>query len=192
MGIAVKVLPNHAGYETPGGRRLRGITSILDAAGIMYELDGNGFATTDKGDRVHQAVHFDCENDLDESTVLPEEMGYIQAARKARREMAFEIIGAEHPIGNEALGYATRIDLFCLWQKKPTVVNWKTGPTIYRFWAVQSALEALLFTPDPVQRLTIQLQADGHYRPHLHTDRKDFDVARAALTVAAWQKGGTA
>lgn len=191
MPIEVIQRPDHT-YEAPGGRILPGISGIMKRAGLMYEYEGNEFLTTDKGDRVHQAVHFDCENDLDERTVAPEEAGFIEAARKARREMGFGIISAEYAVGNEALGYATKIDLFCLWNKKPTVVNWKTPMKVYRSWSIQSAFEALLFTPEPVQRLSIQLQADGQFRPHHHTNRNDFIVARAALTTVAWQKGDLA
>lgn len=163
----------------------------MKRAGLMYELEGNGFLDTEKGDRIHKYVHFDCEGDLNEESVNDCDRGYIEAARKARREMKLEIIGrgAEYAIGNEALGYATKVDLYCIWNGKPTVVNWKTGAKVYRFWAIQSALEALLFTPEPVQRLTIQLQEDGQFRPHQHTNRKDFDIARWALGIAAWQKG---
>jgi len=161
-------------------------------AGLMYELEENGFADPTKGERIHQAVHYDVEGDLALETVDAEEFGYIQAARKARKDLELETIGAEYAVGSELFRYATKIDLFCKWNGRPTVVNWKTGVKVYRFWPIQSALEALLFSPDPVERLTIQIQGDGQFRPHHHKDRSDFTIAKAALSIEAWRKGSIA
>lgn len=190
MPVTVIQRPDHS-YEAPtlGGRILPGITGIMRRAGLMYEMEANDFIDATKGERLHEAIHFDVEGDLAEESVDPSEWGFIEGARKARRDLGLEVIAAEYGVGNEALGYATKIDLYCKWNGRLTVVNWKTSAKVWRFWPIQSALEALLFTPEPVERLGIQLQADGQFRPHHYKDRNDFVVARAALTCAAWQKG---
>lgn len=188
MTVQVIQRPDHT-YITPGGKLLPGITGIMKRAGYMIELEGNDFVDPTKGDRIHQYVQFDCEGDLDEESVNDCDRGYIEAARKARREMGLKVLGVEYSVGSETLGYATKIDLLCLWNGKKTVANWKTSVKAYAFWPIQSALEALIFTPEPVERLGIQLQEDGRYRPHHYKDRNDFVHARAALTTAAWQKG---
>lgn len=186
---AVVFRPDHT-YEVPGEVILPGITSRLRAAGIYYEFKDNGFLDPSKGDRVHQAVHFAIEGDLDEASVDPDEYGYVKAALSCIEREGMKVLGAEVPIGNRDLGYATKIDLLCEWRGKKTVCNWKTGVTVYRAYAIQSALEALLFTPETVQRLGVHLSADGTYKLQPYENRKDFDIAKAALTCAAWVYGG--
>lgn len=189
--VEVEFRPDHT-YATPGGAVLPGITSRLKAAGLLYEFEGNDFADMTKGARIHEALHFDCEGDLDESSLNECDRPYVEAARKARRELGLEIIRAEYPVGNETLGYATKIDLYCRWNGRLTVANWKTGQKVYRCYAIQSALEALIFTPEPVQRLGIHLQEDGDFKPVHYADRNDFTIAKAALSIAAWKKGSIA
>lgn len=186
--VPAKFRPDHS-YELPGGQVVGGITRILRAAGLLYELDGNEFLDPSKGDRIHTAIHYALEGDLDEASVDPEEYGFVRAAQNFIQEEAVAVCGAEQPIGNPDLGYATKIDLVCVWRTKRTVVNWKTGP-VKRFYAIQSALEALLFTPEPIQRLGVHLAADGSYKLQHYTDRKDYEIAKAALTCSAWVDGG--
>lgn len=182
-------------YTTAGGAILPGITSTLKAAGILYEVEDSQFIDPTKGQAIHQAVHFDCENDLDEELMrerTPDLMGYIEAARSARRNEGIEVKKAEWAITDSAgaLGYATKVDAYALWRGKPTVINWKTSVKKYRFYAVQMALEALLFSPEHVERLGVHLRADGSYRLEHYTDRRDFIVAKAALTCRHWIKEG--
>jgi hypothetical protein len=186
--VPVKILPDHR-YEAPGGKILPGISSRLKAAGLMFELDGNHFVDPSKGQRVHEAVHYAMEDDLDLETVDPAELGYVNAALLAIKREGWEVLGAEYPVGNTDLGYATRIDLLANVAGKKTVINWKTGDKALRVYAIQSALEALLFSPEPVQRLGVHLKADGSYRLEYYTNRRDFDVAKACLTVASFVKG---
>lgn len=185
----VKFRPDHT-YETRGGDILPGITSRLRKAGIYYEFDGAEFLNPEKGNRIHAAVHYAIDGDLDEKTVDPDEAGYLRAALDCIKREGFEYVRPEYAIGNVDLGYATKIDVLCRWRGALTVVNWKSSPVVYRAYAIQSALEALLFTPEPVQRLGVHLSQDGTYKLQHYTDRKDYEVAKAALTCAAWVDGG--
>jgi hypothetical protein len=180
-------------YEAPGGIILPGITSRLRAAGLLYEFEGAGksFLDREKGHRIHSAVQYALEGDLDESSVEPEEIGYIRAAEEFVRREDFSLEGLEVPVCTTEYGYGTRIDAVGKWRGKFAVVNWKSGPP-RRVYAIQSALEALIYSPAPVERLGIHLSADGRYTLVHYTDRKDYEIAKAALTVAAWVNGGRA
>lgn len=188
MRVEVVQRPDHT-YEAPGGILLPGITSRLKASGIYYEFKDAGFLDPSRGQRVHSAIHYAIEGDLDWSTVHADDIGLVRCALKFIEDEKVEVLRAEYAVGNLALGYATQIDLYCRWRGKPTVVNWKTGP-VYRCYAIQSALEALVFSPEPHERLGVHLSVDGLPKLKPYTDRADFSVAKAALTCAAWiQKG---
>lgn len=195
--IEVEFHPDPRRYIAPGGRILPGISSRGRAAGLLYEFEGNGFLDPQKGDRIHTAIHYALEGDLDDSTVDPDEYGFVRAALNCieREEMKplLTLSGkpaVEYAVGNLDLGYATKVDLLCLWRGKKTVVNWKTSEKVFRWYAWQSALEALLFTPEVVQRLGVHLAADGSYKLEAYTDRGDYVIAKAALTIAAAVDGG--
>lgn len=195
--IEVQFRGDHTAYEAPGGIRLPGITSRGRCAGLLYEFDGNGFLDASKGERIHTAIHYAIEGDLDEATVDPEEYGYVRAALSCiEREGMKPLLtlagkpAVEYGVGNLDFGYATKLDLLCEWRGKKTVVNWKTSATVYRWYAWQSAFEALIFSPEVVQRLGVHLSADGSYKLQHYTDRKDFEIAKAALTIAAAVNGG--
>jgi len=187
--VAIDVIqrPDHT-YEAPGGILLPGITSRLKASNVYYEFSGD-FADTSKGNRVHAAIHYAIEGDLKEESVDPEEIGYVRSALKFIEQEKIEVIKAEYAVGTLEFGYATKIDLYCRWRGKPTVVNWKTGG-VYRAYAIQSALEALIFSPEPHERLGVHLSVDGLPKLKHYTDRSDYAVAKAALTVAGWVKKG--
>jgi hypothetical protein len=181
--------PDHT-YELPGGRVVGGVTRILRAAGLLYELNGNSHLDPSKGDRIHSAIHYALEGDLDEASVDPDEYGFVRQALDWCRSEGLEEIRPEYAVGNPDLGYATKIDVLCLWRGKPSCINWKSSATTYEFWRWQSALESLLFSPEPVQRLSVQLTGSGLPKIHHHTDRRDYEVAKAALTIAAAVSGG--
>lgn len=187
--VPAKFRPDHS-YELPGGRIVGGITRILKASGLLYEIEISGLLDATKGDRIHRAVHYAIEGDLDETTVDPDEYGYVRQALDWVKHEGLEGVQPEYAIGNPDLGYATKLDVLCYWRGKLTAINWKSSTKVYDFWRWQSALEALLFTPEPVQRLGVQLTGSGLPKLHHYTDRKDFEIAKAALTIAAAVNGG--
>jgi hypothetical protein len=177
-------------YLTPAGRVLSGITGLLRNVGCLYEMEENGLLDPSKGHRIHEALELYFRNVDTPENLLPEsERGFILAAMKATSELGLEVQEVEKAVGNEPMGYATKIDAIAKWRGKLALVNWKTSAKVYRFYAIQSALEALCFSPEPVERLGIHLQADGSYRVKHYTDRNDFVIAKAAVQIAAWRKG---
>jgi hypothetical protein len=177
-------------YITPAGRVLGGITGLLKNVGCLYEIEEMPLLDPSKGNRIHEAIDMFLRNvDTPENLLPIEERGFLLAVMKATSELGLDIQGTEMPVGNEAMGYATKVDALAKWRGKLACINWKTSIKVYRFYAIQSALEALCFSPDPVERLGIHLQADGKYRVQHYTDRNDFVVAKAAVAVAAWKKG---
>lgn len=192
--------PERHEYRTPGGVVLPGITSRGRAAGLLFEFEGNDFLDMEKGTRIHEAVQLAIEGDLDEEHFRHhwlDDWGYVQAALTAIEREGLEPCKTadgkptvEYAVGNPDLGYATRVDLLCQYRGKKTAVNWKTSEKVYRWYAWQSAFEALLFTPEPIYRLGVHLRADGDYRLQHYTNRTDFTVAKAALTIAAAKNGG--
>lgn len=186
---------NHV-YVTPGGRRLPGVTSVLRSAGLISK-DRMDEAAMARGTRVHSAIEFDCQADLNESTMDQSEIPYVWAARRARDELGLDINpdDVEVPVCNEALGFGTRVDALCTWKGGLAVINWKTGGE-WSHYPIQMALEALCCghlqdgpaIPKDIRRLAIHLSDSGNYRLVEHVNAEDFAVARACATIASWKR----
>jgi hypothetical protein len=174
-------------YVSPAGYILPGISSVLRAAGLLDSMPTGNEAAMQRGSRVHKAVEFDTTNELDEASMDEGELFMVHAARRARQDLKLDVIATEACVCNEALGYATKVDLVCKWDGKLTVVNYKTG-NYYAHYPIQLALEALCFD-EGVRRLAIYMRPSKHYLMQEYEDRADYAVARACATIAAWKRG---
>lgn len=184
-------LPDHT-YRLPDGSVVPGISRTMAAVGLDWEFKG-GFADPSKGVRIHQAVQYAIEGDLDESSMDPSEIGYVHAALACLKKHKITVEKVEYGVGSVELGYATQIDVLGLWQGQRTVLNWKTSARSYRYYVVQSALEALLFEPEQVLRLCVHLRSNGTFKLWQYAGAEEMEIARAAalgegIKVAAYIK----
>lgn len=172
-----------------GDRVLPGITSILRAAGMLDDLDGIPEEYRERGNRVHRAILFDVHGDLGDCD--PADLPYVEAARKAVRELGFVVSHAEHLCCEPTLGFATQVDAVGTIERKHTICNWKTSASVIPAYAVQTAGEALAaFNSEArtVQRIGIHLTDDGKYKVRPYTDRDDFEVFLSALRIRQWKE----
>lgn len=182
-----------------GDRPLRGITSTLVSAGIIDPSVYTGYESArDRGTRVHAAVQYDVEGDLDEASVGVVIMGYVSAWRRFRDETGF--VATEQPellVCSPTLGYATQVDLVGTIGGKVHVINLKTSRSPAPWWSVQLAGEAIAYAewakqnaiyPWSLGRMSVQLADDGAYKATTYRDRSDLDVFRAVALVSAWKE----
>lgn len=191
MGKAKFIEEDHT-YVTPGGRVLPGITSLLRSVGILDKMRGSQRAMA-RGSRVHEAIQFDCEGDLNLESMSAAEVGYVHGARRARDEGGIEVSHAELAVCNEALGYGTKLDAIGTWKGMAAVVNWKTGG-MYDHYPIQMALEALCcghlwkIPATQIARLGVFVRSDGRHSIHQYEDVSDITVARAIATTVSWKR----
>lgn len=176
--------PDHT-YELPDGSIVPGISRTMSAVGLDWEFKG-GFADPSKGVRVHRAIQYALEGDLDFRTVDDSEVGYVYAAEDFLKKHRVKVEAVEYGVGSSELGYATQIDVLGIWQGQRTVINWKTSARAYRYYEVQSALEALLFEPEEVQRLYVSLRSDGTFKLWQYAGAEEIEIARAAVKVLSY------
>lgn len=149
----------------------------------------------DKGNRIHEAVYFDGEYEaglnpmpLDESTVLEEEWGFVEARRKAKKDLKLEATQLECLMGSDLYWYATLIDFVGFASAAPTIINWKSGP-VYKTYAVQMHLEAILAHSisgaRPKKIWGVHLKSNGNFFVEDHT--KDRTAMKLAKAIAVAQ-----
>lgn len=172
-----------------GERVIPGITEILRSAGLLSAMPENQEAMR-RGEYVHLATELDDKGDLDESTLDPAIVPYLEAWRACKREVGFEVLGIEELVCNEAMGYATKVDRRVCRGGQVWIVNQKTGGH-WPWYRVQMAGELLCYQgvvlDPPTRRFAVYLSDAGKWSMEEYTDPRDMAVFRAAKTIYDWR-----
>lgn len=165
---------------TINGDEAAGTSRLLKRNGIMKEVSWVDEGKMERGDRIHQAVALDIHGDyLDGLTA--EESGWLEGARKFRREHALVEEDAEVLVGREDYMVATLIDH---WGRLPggqlRIDEWKTGdPDPWH--RLQTGIQRLLCPTPPAAVWRVYLKADGTYR--IVDDTRDVDALNTARAL---------
>ncbi len=161
-------------------------------------------AAAEFGSAVHRACELDDLGTLDEDFLAPAIAPYLEAWRKFKREYGALHHAIEEPMYSPKYQFAgtpDRLDLIDLKDAKPplvitgggkclTVIEIKTCALAPKSAAIQTAAAA--FTKGEwcdgakLARATVLLKPDATYRFNEHTDKTDFNVFLAALTI--WRR----
>ena len=165
------------------------VTDILAVAGLV---DTTWFKEYDlaRGKALHEATHYLDQQDLNWETVDPIILGRLRSYQKFLDEVKPEILSVEEAVINEALRYQGTLDRRVRINGREGILDLK-GPSRSAWNALQLSMYAACF-PRPLARWNLYL-SDDNYRLVEHKDRSDWDVAKAAITLAAWkEKNGNA
>jgi hypothetical protein len=162
------------------------VTDILAFVGL---IDTQWFRDYDlsRGSAVHAATHYLDQGDLNWETVDPVILGRLRQYQLFVDEVHPEILAVEEKVVNEALQYQGTLDRRVRINGREGILDLK-GPSQARWQALQVAMYAACF-PRPLARWTLHL-SDERYQLIEHKDRHDWDVAKAAITLAAWKGNG--
>jgi len=166
-----------------------GVTSVLESAGLIdYRfLGARREEYLRRGRDVHAATHADDLDSLDESTVQPEYMGYVQAWRAFRRDYGFTADRLEHRVCNRQYGFAGTLDRTgAVRDGSHIILDIKSGvaPRAVRFQL--AAYASCLLHPRSRRRRCVEVHADGSYRVIGYETREyehDFNVFLCALKL---------
>ncbi len=92
---------------TLDGKSLDGLTSTIAEAGLIR---GGDPWYMGRGSAVHLATEFDDKNSLDESTVDPQIIGYLESWRRFRKDQNYTPTGIERKFFNSVLLVGMTID----------------------------------------------------------------------------------
>lgn len=183
------------------GQRVPNVTMILEHAGIS---DFSGVprdilqAAKERGTRVHHAVALHDLGLLDEGSVAPDELGYLDAWKRFRREQRYRPKLTEWRVYHTLHQYAGTLDSFgtlrtgrydsnALIDVKSGVRTAAAGPQTAAYLA---ALKAPGVRHDTL-RFGVYLRADGTYELEQFRNSHHWQVFLAALTayryVESWK-----
>lgn len=167
------------GHEVPGVTRvIGGVFPELYAHSSEYAMD--------RGSRVHSAIHYWLEDDLDEESLGWDVVPYLNAAKQFVAESGIEVISPEQKVKSLTYRYAGTLDLLCIYNGKLTLADWKTGEPGWQA-GLQTAAYAEAWREEGgdrvQQRIVVRLRQDGTYRVDDYESRHDLQRFLSALTV---------
>lgn len=183
------------------GVLLPSVTQILARLYDFSAVNDNVLAAkAELGRAVHMCCELDDANDLDEASVAPTVMPYLDAYRKFKREKCSRMVATEQ-IVYSAAGYAGKYDLLADMADDDGpadrwLIDWKTPLTINPAVALQTAgyvaaLPRHHLPPEVgkrVRRAALQLKNNGTYKLHEFKDPTDYPTFLSFLNTHRWMQ----
>lgn len=160
------------------GRPLVGVTEALTGCGLIDKRWFDEYSAT-RGQYVHKACALLDSDQLDESTVDPAIAGYLEAYEKFLGHFEPQWTEIEKPHYCEIFGFAGTPDRASI----DMVLDIKTGAPADWHGYQLAAYNLLLRRHNRSKRMGLYLHEDGTYRTQTYSNRFDFDVFQAALTI---------
>jgi len=180
-----------------GSVKIPGVSEIIEGVGLM-DSKAKQFYTqyhSDRGTAVHAATVMIDNGTLDESSVDPEIVGYVEAYKKFIEQCKPKWKHIEYMVFNQIAFYAGTLDRFGSLGKfdQLAILDIKTGQKA-KWHAIQLALyvDGLVGRPRFAKLYGLYLKKDGSFKASRdlvdYTDPEIFKVAEAATRLFHWRQ----
>lgn len=171
-------------------------TGLVDFSHIPRDIRE---AALERGRKVHKAVHYLLEGDLDVLSLAEPIQGYVFAAQSFIDTSGFEVAGLERRLAHPVRRYVGTCDAFGWWQGQCAIGDWCCGDLWESCKHLQTAgyaeamrqcppVEWFDFTPaTPIVRLGVHLHKTGKFSVEVFDDPRDVGIFMSAVTVAHYQ-----
>lgn len=169
------------------GKQYPSVTQVIKAAGL---IDDSWFTPEGaiRGTYVAEATALYDRGELDESSVDPIIMPYVEAWRRFRRESSYWPIEIETPMVNSMIGFAGTPDRERgMMNGRPVGIDIKTGGRS-DWHDVQVGGYSMLSDSTPRTWFCCYLADDGTYRLFAADTESGRNVFQACLTIYNWRK----
>jgi len=149
-----------------GGVRVPSVTQLLAPLCSFEGIPTSVLeAKRDLGQRVHFACQLDDEDDLEESSVGDDVLGYLEGYRRFRRETGAAVVLNEQRVADHVMRFAGTLDRVLQIAGVKWLVDLKTCiATPIAVGPQTSAYLRALADPSVTHRAALRLRPDGTYR----------------------------
>lgn len=160
------------------------VTWILRRAGLV---DPTWFKEEARlrGQALHLAARYLDEGSLEWDSVDAAILARLRQYQSFLDEVQPDTLSIEEEVENRPYGYVGHLDRRVKIGGREGVLDLKS-PNSAPWHGLQVAMYAACFAR-PLRRWTLHL-GDDRYRLVEHTDRRDWEVAKAAIVLAAWKE----
>jgi hypothetical protein len=145
-------------------------------------------AAQERGTRVHAATALDDLGTLDEGSIEPDELGYLEAWRKFRRALDFRPTLIEHRVYCARHRYAGTLDRIGTMRGKRGLIDIKSGVRTRAAGPQTAAYANCVPRSKTIPRYAVYLQSDGKFDLVPLRDHQDLYVFLAALKLYYWKE----
>jgi hypothetical protein len=185
-------------FEPDGHRYYLGehqVPSVTDVLEPLQALDGIPPRALEhariRGQHVHTACHLMVHKLLEWSTLDPQLVGYVEAAKKFLEENEIKVLVSEYRMADEGLKVAGTLDVIGVFKRNTCVFDWKSTETMPRTAGPQTAAYDHLYRRNlggrPMKRYGVQLFAEGKYKLYPYDDPRDWTWFVSALNLWHWR-----
>lgn len=177
------------------GRKLPSVTQILKPISEPFYrmIDPVTLKNAaDRGSAIHECLEYLVQDDLEESSILPDWVPYIDAFKAFCQ--AFNPVFISTELKLACPDFAGTIDVVCTIDSETWVIDYKTTKTLLPGVALQTAAYELLargsgkFGKKLLRRGALQLKDDGTFKFEKYTDLKDYETFEYLLKINQWMR----
>lgn len=195
-----EILFNPDGHVyTVEGRTVPSVTTVLEKAGLTDFSMVNPVLLARKsrqGTLAHLATEYDDLGILDESTVSPRILPFLEAWRRFKKEFSFEPQEIELPVYSAKYRYAGTLDRVGTIKGELALIDLKTSSRVdlisvgpqtaayeyaYKEWSGFDKRKK-------VKRYCVKLSPEGDYKLINCDNKNDFSVFIHALSIINWRE----
>lgn len=169
------------------GVKIPSVTQIIDDAGLYGDTSYFTEYSRERGSFVHKAIQFHLSGELDEDTLDPVIVPYLEAWKKFEVEAGYVSDECEAMFADTVYRYAGTVDHIGHLDGHFGIIDVKTGaPTPAT--GIQLAGYEKLIKVGGAKRFALHLKDDGDYKLIEYKDRNDRNVFLAALALYYWKQ----
>lgn len=163
------------------------VTSVIQSAGLVDSSHFSEYAAT-RGTYLHLATHYYDAGELDESSLDPVILPFLNGYKKFLQETGFVVEESEKRIFSTELGVTGQLDKLGKFPDgRKAIIDLKTGVFIPAH-EVQLAAYHLLLGDRKFLKFGLYLTKEGNYKLIQMLSKDARDVFLAALKVYAWKE----
>jgi len=186
----------HSYRWAPTGQRFLSVTDVIKIEGFIR---GDYFTlqSRERGRAVHLAIYLMEKGTLDWSSIDPIIEPYVAAYLLAKKEINWLTVYYEQKVCNPYLRYGGTLDLACVINGYPAVIDYKTGGlqnwTRYQTAGYADCLDVRDFCERagiamaPFKRFGLELRGDGKYDLKPFANPNDVRLFHSMVALA-WEK----
>jgi hypothetical protein len=171
------------------GRRYPSVTQIIAGCGLIEGMEWFTDDARERGKNIHLATQYYDEGDLDESTIDPAYLPYLEAYKKFSRECFPKYTHIEKRLYNALYGYAGTCDRVGFLLGRNVIIDIKSGSPARWHGLQMWAYRACLPQETPFTCFGLYLRDNGTYKLEDYKNKNDIQIFRAACLVYKFKKG---
>jgi len=169
------------------GVRLPSVTQIIADAGLYGDTSYYTEYSRDRGSFVHEAIEYHLSGELDEGTLDPVIVPYLDAWKQFQAEAHYVSDSCEERLASDVYHFAGTIDHIGHLNGHFSIIDVKTGVPVPAT-GIQLAGYEILLSVRGARRFALHLQDDGKYRLIEYKDRNDRPLFISLLALWNWKR----